>query len=163
MRAALSWGEVTEVTDPWTTARELDQRVRAAAFGFLRREVQLRGEVLPRSVLAEGFQFGGLRVPLIGPQGIFKPAVLPEMPLTITTVPEIEGRVRPYEDEIGNDGLLLYRYRGSDRNHRDNVGLRLAMRRQAPLIYLYGVIPGEYLRFGRCTSSATIPAGCRSR
>jgi putative restriction endonuclease len=43
------------------------------------------------------------------------------------------------------DGLILYRYRGTDPRHRDNVGLRLAMERQAPLVYLYGVVAGEYL------------------
>jgi putative restriction endonuclease len=78
-------------------------------------------------------------------QGIFKPAVLPEMPLSITTVPIVEGRPRPYEDGVGPDGLLLYRYRGRDPSHRDNRGLRLAMERQAPLIYFYGIVPGEYL------------------
>jgi putative restriction endonuclease len=126
-------------------ALELDYRVRLAAFEFLREQQAVKGEVLPRRVLAGGFEFDGQRVPLIGPQGIFKPAILPEVPLTITTVPVIEGRARPYEDEIGPDGLLRYRYRGTDPRHRDNVGLRLAMTRQTPLIYLYGVIPGEYL------------------
>jgi putative restriction endonuclease len=80
---------VTEDQDAWTAAREIDQRVRIAAFEFLRSQTELRGEVLPRGILAEGFRFDGQRVPLIGPQGIFKPAVLLEMPLTITTVPVI--------------------------------------------------------------------------
>src|SRR5688572_27500519 len=86
---------MTEVPDPWTIARELDQRVRAAAFDFLRAQTGLRGEVLRRDLLAEGFRFDGQRVPLIGPQGIFKPAILPEMPLTITTVPVVEGHEPP--------------------------------------------------------------------
>lgn len=68
-----------------------------------------------------------------------------EMPLTITTVPVIEGRERPYEDEMDENGLLLYRYRGIDPTHRDNSGLRLAMRRGVPLIYLFGVVRGEYM------------------
>ncbi|MFN2432717.1 MAG: HNH endonuclease, partial [Gemmatimonadota bacterium] len=96
-------------------------------------------------MLEQGFVFHGRRVPLLGPQGIFKPAVLPDMPLSITTVPVMPGRERPYEDEIGPDGLLRYRYRGSDPLHRDNAGLRLAMQRQAPLVYLHGVVPGAYL------------------
>jgi Predicted restriction endonuclease len=136
---------VTEDLDPWTAAREIDQRVRIAAFEFLRIQTELRGEVLPREVLAEGFKFDDQRVPLIAPQGIFKPAVLPEMPLTITTVPVIEGRERPYEDEMDENGLLLYRYRGIDPSHRDNSGLRLVMRRGVPLIYLFGVVRGEYM------------------
>ncbi len=140
-----SHGNMTEDADPWTATREVDQRVRIAAFEFLRKETELRGEVLPRPLLAQGFLFDRQRVPLIGPQGIFKPAVLPEMPLTITTVPVVEGRERPYEDQMDENGLLLYRYRGTDPNHRDNAGLRLAMRRAVPLIYLFGVVPGEYV------------------
>jgi putative restriction endonuclease len=42
-------------------------------------------------------------------------------------------------------GLLTYRYRGTDPMHRDNVGMRLAMRRRVPLVYLYGIVPGEYM------------------
>jgi hypothetical protein len=64
-----------------SSAVALDQRVRLAAFEFLREQQAVRiDEVLPRSVLAAGFQFERQRVPLIGPQGIFKPAILPEIP-----------------------------------------------------------------------------------
>ncbi len=98
-----------------------------------------------RQVLAAGFVLGGERVPLLGPQGIFRPRVLSEIPLSITTVPAVEGRERPYADELGRDNLLRYRYRGTDPQHRDNVGLRLAMQRQVPLIYFYGVVAGHYL------------------
>jgi len=82
---------------------------------------------------------------LIGPQGIFKPALLAEMPISITTVPVKEGEARPYDDGVGPDGFLRYRYRGTDPSHRDNQGLRLAMGRGVPLIYLYGVTPGRYM------------------
>jgi putative restriction endonuclease len=43
-----------------------------------------------------------------------------------------------------SSGTLIYRYRGTDPNHRDNVGLRLAMARRVPLVYLFGLVPGEY-------------------
>ena len=76
--------------------------------------------------------------------GIFKPAILPEIPLTIRTAPIIEGKPRLYDDQICDKGVLRYRYRGEDPMHRDNVGLRLAMQRRAPLIYLYGIVPGQY-------------------
>jgi putative restriction endonuclease len=66
------------------------------------------------------------------------------MPLSITTVPVVEGEERPYEDVLGADGLLRYRYRGTDPNHHENVGLRLAMQRQVPLIYFHGIEPGLY-------------------
>src|SRR3989454_12857750 len=124
---------------------DIDSRVRLAAFEFLSERIQVLGDVLSRDLLERGFEFDGRRVPLIGPQGIFKPAILPEIPLTITTVPAVEGQARPYDDKIGEGGLLEYRYRGTDPGHRDNQGLRLAMQRQAPLIYLYGVVPGRYM------------------
>jgi putative restriction endonuclease len=127
------------------SALDIDAAVRAATFAFLDHQTTVHGEVLPRGLLAEGFQFEGRRVPLIGPQGIFKPAILPDMPLSITTTPEIEGKDRPYRDEMGPDGLLRYSYRGTDPGHRDNVGVRLAMQRRAPLIYLWGVIAGRYM------------------
>ena len=128
-----------------STQSDLDYRVRMASFQFLEEQRQLRGEVVAREILAQGFVFEGRRVPLIGLQGIFKPALLVEMPLSITTVPEVEGKRRPYDDEVGDEGLVRYRYRGSDPGHRDNVGLRLAMQRQVPLVYLYGVVPGRYM------------------
>ena len=123
----------------------VDDRVRARAFEFLRQQTELHGEILSHAVLSQGFEFDGRRVPLLGPQGIFKPAVLPEMPLSIMTKTVVEGEARPYEDGMGPDGLLRYRYRGTDAAHRDNVGLRLAMRRGVPLVYLFGVTRGRYM------------------
>jgi putative restriction endonuclease len=116
-----------------------------AAFAFLEEQTRVHGEVLPYATLHQGFSFEGRRVPLLAPQGIFKPAVLDKVPLSITTVPIVEGKDRPYEDEVGDDGKLTYRYRGTDVNHRDNVGLREAMRLRTPLIYLFGVTKGSYL------------------
>jgi putative restriction endonuclease len=124
---------------------DLDRALRLRAFQFLTEQTSVHGEVLPWQVLSEGFLWEGKRVPLIGPQGIFKPAVLPELPLTIATAPVREGEPPPYSDGLGEKGLLNYRYRGADPNHRDNVGLREAMRRKVPLIYLFGVIKGQYL------------------
>jgi putative restriction endonuclease len=126
---------------------DIDSRVRTAAFAFLDELSLLRGESLPRQPLVEGFQFDGRRVPLLGPQGIFKPQVLPEMPLSITTAPPKEDRKAPYDDRLEDSGLFAYHYRGDDPRHHDNVGLRLAMRRKAPLIYFLGLIPGRYLAF----------------
>jgi putative restriction endonuclease len=114
--------------------------VRTAAFAWLADQVARHGDVLPRSVLAEGFRLDGARVPLVGPQGIFKPQVLEGAPLSITTAP-----AGPYDDSFGADGLLRYRYRGIDPQHPDNRGLRLAMERHLPLVYLHGIVPGKYL------------------
>jgi len=124
---------------------EIDATVRVRAFDFLRREMDRHGDGgLPRALLAEGFFFDGTRVPLLGPQGIFKPAIL-DVPLSITTVPEVEGQPRPYNDAVDPSGLLTYRYRGIDPRHRDNVGLRTAMLRGLPLVYFFGVLKGVYL------------------
>ena len=122
-----------------------DAAVRLRAFQFLNEQRQRFGDAsIPRSILERGFDFEGARVPLIGPQGIFKPAILPELPLTITTAPPVEHRDRPYDDGFVEGGFLRYRYRGVDPRHRDNVGLRLAMQRRTPLIYLHGIVPGLY-------------------
>lgn len=119
---------------------ELDQRVRLAAFQWLRAQVDVLGDVLPRSILAEGFVFDGRRVPMLGPQGIFRPAIMTEAPLSITTIPG-----GPYDDGMGSGGLLRYRYRGIDPAHPDNRGLRRAMEQQLPLVYFFRVQPGQYL------------------
>ena len=94
------------------SSSDVDHQVRLAAFRFLEEQTQLRGEVLPREVLLAGFAFEGQRVPLVGPQGIFKRAILAEMPLSITTVPEVEGKPRPYDDQVADEGLVRYRYSG---------------------------------------------------
>jgi putative restriction endonuclease len=116
-----------------------DSAVRIRAFEWLKEQVGIHGEVLPRALLAEGFTFFGERVPLVAPNGIFTPRIA-QYPLSITTVPN-----SPYADSYSPDGLLSYKYRGTDPHHRDNVGLREALRRGLPLIYLFGVIPGQYL------------------
>jgi putative restriction endonuclease len=123
---------------------DLDLRVRMAAFQFLDEHVRSIGEVLPLTVLRRGFSFDGVRVPVMNAvQGIFKPGVLREMPLSITTTPVADDAARPYDDLMTTDGLL-YRYRGKDPKHPDNVGLRLAMQRQRPVIYFHGIVPGQY-------------------
>ncbi|MEJ2147755.1 MAG: HNH endonuclease, partial [Acidobacteriota bacterium] len=97
------------------------------------------GEVLPRALLQKGFDFRGRRIPLMSPKGIFKPADM-SLPLTITTV--YQG---PYRDSFTEDGLLAYKYRGTDPRHPDNVGLRDLMARRIPLIYFHAILKGKYL------------------
>lgn len=120
--------------------RASDSRIRTAAFEWLLEQARQHGDVLSRTLLSEGFLLDGIRVPLVGPQGIFKPKVLHEAPLSITTTPR-----GPYDDSFGPDGLLRYRYRGTDPTHADNRGLRFAMQNRLPLAYLHGVVPGKYL------------------
>lgn len=122
------------------TRSRSDNAIRLAAFKWLEDQVNIWGEVLPRQVLAKGFVFGRERVPLVGPEGIFKPRVLTAVPLSITTAPK-----GPYPDSIDNQGLLLYRYRGTNPQHPDNEGLRRAMMERIPLAYFAGIVPGKYL------------------
>ncbi len=118
---------------------DTDFQARLAAFKWLSNQVSLHGDVLPRSLLESGFEFQGQRIPLVAPQGIFKPQVL-DLPLSITTAPK-----GPYDDYFGKDNFLIYRYRGTDPNHRDNVGLRKVFEMKRPLVYFHGIEPGKYL------------------
>jgi hypothetical protein len=86
----------------------LDEEVRLRTFEWLKEQQAIHGDVLPRHLLEKGFEFEGERIPLIAPQGIFKPRFL-ELPLSITTAPK-----GPYADSQSNDGYLLYKYRGTD-------------------------------------------------
>ncbi len=115
-----------------------DIEIRLKAFEWLKEQVHLHGDTLHRELLRKGFLFNGNRVPLVSPQGIFKPQVC-ELPLTITTSPG-----GPYEDSVDDSGLLLYKYRGTNPSHKDNVGLRELMQANTPLIYLIGIMPSIY-------------------
>jgi putative restriction endonuclease len=129
----------------WTATRERDEyqmeeQIRLAAFKWLEEQVRIYGDVLPRKLLEQGFMVSGKRITLVGPQGIWKPKYLERIPLSITTVAD-----GPYHDSFNKEGFLVYRYRGTDKNHRDNVGLREAMQKQVPLIYFHGIVKSKYL------------------
>ena len=115
-----------------------DLPLRLATFEWLEEQSAIHGEVLPWPVLLAGFVHEGVRVPLVSMQGIFTPRA-GRLPLTIRTA--VGG---PYADAFATNGLLLYKYRGTDPFHRDNEGLRQAMREQAPLVYLHGHREGRY-------------------
>ena len=79
-------------------------------------------------------------MPIVGPQGIFKPRILQKIPLSITTIPG-----GPYDDDLRDGASVIhYRYRGRDADHHENVGVRLAMETQTPLVYCYRIMPGSY-------------------
>lgn len=91
------------------------------------------------------FLFRGEALRLLDAQrGIRKPAVL-DAALSFRTVYRPVGADRPYEDAAGADGLIRYKYRGTDPQHPENRALREAMRRQLPLIWFFGVGPAQYL------------------
>jgi putative restriction endonuclease len=116
---------------------DTDLQVRLAAFSWLSEQVNSHGDVLPRKLLEQGFDFQGQRIPLVGPPGIFKPKIL-KLPISITTAPNSR-----YADSYAD--YLKYKYRGADPNHSDNVGLRNVFEHKLPLIYFFGLVPSQYL------------------
>jgi putative restriction endonuclease len=109
-------------------------------------------DILPRALLQEGFELDGQRISLVAPNGIFTPKGC-AYPLSITTV--LNG---PYPDRFEDAHRLSYRYRGTDPEHRDNVGLRNAMRDNIPLIYFFPVVKGRYQAIKPVYITAANPA-----
>lgn len=90
------------------------------------------------------FTFDGQKQPLKNRQlGIYKARGM-NAALSITTVYRSPDAERPYDDSEGPDGLLRYKWQGTDRNHSNNRALREAMRQRVPLIWFWGVAPGYY-------------------
>ncbi len=116
-----------------------ESQVRAALFAWLEKESSRNAGIFTRKELETGFSVGGETIALVGPTGIWKPRQFETMPISITTVSD-----GPYDDSIGKDGLINYRYRGTDPHHRDNAGLRQAMLTKTPLVYFHSVRPGRY-------------------
>lgn len=117
----------------------VDQELRTQAFLWLRDVSAKYDYVVARSALQEGFTYRGHQIHLLGPSGIWKPKVF-ELPISVTTTTR-----GPYPDGFTDDGLLYYRYRGSDPHHRDNEGLRNLMRTRTPFIYFHSIVPGKYV------------------
>lgn len=114
-----------------------------AAMGWLDATVSAERDWL-RSETLKNFEFQGIRVPLVDAQrGIRKPADA-QAALSIRTVYRAEGAERPYEDAVGADGRLRYKWRGTDAVHPENRALRAAMNAKLPLIWFFGVGPGDY-------------------
>ena len=106
---------------------EQSLRLRLAAMDWLERRPALTVDYGWLS----GFEYDGLRVPLMDAQrGIRKPAGMTSA-LSIRTTYTDPRRTPPYNDAIGPDGLQRYKYRGDDPDHPENVALRRAMRDQS--------------------------------
>jgi putative restriction endonuclease len=125
--------------------RDDDERLRLAMFDHLDRIAAAHPGGIPSRDL-NTFTFDGRPVRLTVQPGIWKPAGL-SAALTIRTTYTSPGREAPYEDRIGTDGLVRYKWRGADPRHADNRALREAMRRQRPLVYFVAVASGVYQAF----------------
>ncbi len=121
-----------------------DEEIRAAALAWID-AVTLGGAVpVTREQLANDFVIGGQRFPLVDRgRGIRKPFGW-QAALSITTAAPRSGQPRPYADVEGPDGLHRYKLRRDQRGTAENEGLRMAMRGQLPLIWLYGIKPGIF-------------------
>jgi putative restriction endonuclease len=120
-----------------------DDELRAMVFAHVQQLRERYGGRIPRAELSTGVIVHGNRVPIWNYQkGIFKPAVLGRDGAALSVQTSAES---PYADSHDpNAGHFVYKYRGTDPNHPDNVALRRTMQYQRPLLYLVAVDPGVY-------------------
>jgi putative restriction endonuclease len=123
---------------------DLDLAVRLAMFAYL-------GDLLsmsPDGTITWGdikkFTHNERVVHLIGARGIWTPEGF-DTAFTITTTFTPPDRQPPYADAVGTDGLIRYKYKGTNPNDTDNVALRRALQRRVGLAYFIGVARGVYV------------------
>ena len=96
-------------------------------------------EGLSRDDLSE-FEFNGRRHRLVGTQtGIWRVKECSDAAISILTAYSPDDTRRPYDDSVGDDGMLRYKWRGTNGELADNVWLRTAMHRQLPLVWFIGI------------------------
>lgn len=127
-----------------TAAGDFEARVRREALAWLAvRSNDGTREMTSEEILE--FSVDGERFRLMDAQrGIRKPHDFAAA-LSIRTVYTASDKQRPYEDSIGTDGLVRYKWRGTDADHAENRALREAMYQQVPLIWFFGVGVAKYL------------------
>ncbi len=121
----------------------LDDELRAAMFAHVQRLRDRYGGRIPSDELNAGVIVRGQRVPIWNHmKGIFKPRVLGRDGAAISVHTSADS---PYADSHDLDaGHFVYKYRGTNPAHPDNVALRAAQKLQRPLLYLVAVDPGIY-------------------
>lgn len=93
------------------------------------------------------YRFRGEKFPLKDRQlGIRKPRIM-SAALSITTTYRTPGAERPYDDKQGIDGLMRYKWHGTDPGKYTNRALREAWHQRVPLIWFWGVAPGLFKPF----------------
>lgn len=123
---------------------DFDGRLRRQAMAWLTIRTNDGLDSVTSSELEE-FEIEGRSFRLMDRQrGIRKPAEL-SAALSIRTVYTPETRARPYEDQMGSDGLLRYKWRGADGEHPENRALRAAMEQKLPLIWFFGIGQATYM------------------
>lgn len=123
---------------------EADARLRREMMAWLTVRSNDGADALTYSEISR-FTFEGERFPLLDlRRGIRKPAMLTSA-LSIKTVFRPEGLDRPYEDRVGPDGLIRYKWREGDPDQSENRALRTAMLHELPLVWFFGVARSTYL------------------
>lgn len=120
-----------------------DLAFRESVFAWLRNQMRFT-ETFTRDDLST-FQFQGQRHRLVGTMtGIWRIKSVSAAAISILTAYAPDESKRPYEDTVGPDGMLRYKYRGVDPQFPDNVWLRTAMQRHLPLVWFTGIgyVPG---------------------
>jgi putative restriction endonuclease len=126
-----------------TNGADFETRVRNEAMTWLTVRTNDGADSISSTDLLD-FTVDGERFRLMDAQrGIRKPASFGAA-LSIRTTYASPGRGRPYDDRIGDDGLLRYKWRGDDADHSENRALRAAMERQLPMIWFFGVGQAMY-------------------
>ena len=115
-----------------------DFAFRESVFAWLRVRL-LTTEGLTRQQLSE-FELGGRTHRLVGTQtGIWRVKDRSDAAISILTAYAPDDTRRPYDDSVGDDGMLRYKWRGDNPKLADNVWLRTAMERQLPLVWFIGI------------------------
>src|SRR5690349_11392129 len=114
--------------------------MRKAALDHVR-QLNIARPHLTAADLARGFQFGGARIPLINPRGIFKPKRMRYL-LSIKTVFPTPGARVWYDDQrvvqqqiYESAEFVDYAFMGQNPEANDNRLLREAMEERVPIIY----------------------------
>lgn len=123
--------------------------MRLAAFEHVRLLSKLHSP-LPGRVLQAGFFFGGEKIHLVNPRGIFKPRQMDHV-LSIRTPFAEPGRKVWYDDQLTahrqifeNDETVDYAFMGANPSAAENQWLRTALEKQIAIIYFLGVRPRHY-------------------
>lgn len=122
----------------------VDRELREASMEWLKERTSNGDASIHYTELAQGFYFGGERRPLKDRQRGIHSSRGFGTAWTITTTYREDGKERPYDDAPGPDGLLRYKWQGKDREHPSNRALRNAKDQKLPLIWFWGVAPGEF-------------------
>jgi putative restriction endonuclease len=133
-----------------SVSNDADSAMRVCAFNHVRHLSEIHPHLTAKE-LSPGFNFNGMRIPLINPQrGIFKPQQMQYLLSIKTVYPRPGGKVW-YDDQreihrqiFESVETVEYAFMGTDPNAADNRWLREAFEHQIPVIYFLGIAPGRY-------------------